>query len=276
MHTAITRQVTDSIVKCELEFLPRTIIDQEKAVNQHRAYEHGLQQCGLRVISLEPDQGYPDGLFVEDPAIVLDEIAIVCRMGVISRRGEAASLAKVLSPFRTLQWIKEPGTIEGGDVMRIGKTLFCGISRRTNREGAEQLARFVAPFGYVVVTVAVSGCLHLKSAICPLADDAVIANRNWIETKPFAGLRIFDVPEDEPSAANVLRIGGKIIMPASFPKTRSMLERAGFEVIALDISELQKAEAGVTCSSLIFEARDFRFADPSDIRRGGLTASRTE
>lgn len=254
MWTAITRQVADSIGECELEFLPRDPIDRAKAVCQHRSYELTLEHCGLQVFSLQPDPAFPDGLFVEDPAIVLDEFAVICRMGVFSRRGEAASLAKALSLFRKLQWIEEPATIEGGDVMRIGKSLFCGVSRRTNREGAEQLARFVNPAGYTVVPVTVSGCLHLKSAICALADDAVIANRNWIETEPFAGFRILDVPEDEPSAANVLRIGGKIIMPASFPKTREMLESAGFEVITLDISELQKAEAGVTCSSLIFEA----------------------
>ena len=254
MPIAITKQVSDSIGLCELEYLERSPIDREKAICQHRTYELCLNQCGLRVISLPGDPKFPDGLFVEDPAIVLDEIAIICRMGAAPRRGENASIAEALSPFRQLEWIREPATIEGGDVLRLGKTLFCGVSRRTNREGAQQLADALCPLGYTVVPVIVSGCLHLKSAICPLRDGAMIANRSWIETKPFEGFRILDVAETEPLAANVLAIREKIIMPASFPKTRKILEAAGLEVIALDISELQKAEAGVTCSSLIFDA----------------------
>lgn len=257
MSMAITRGVNAALARCELEYLPRIVINTEKATDQHRNYERLLDRCGLRVISLPALTEFPDGLFVEDPAVVLDEVAVICRMGAASRRGEAASLAKALAPFRKLEWIEEPATIEGGDVMRLGRTLFCGISRRTSREGARQLANVVQRFGYTVVPVEVTACLHLKSAICPVADDAVLLNRrwigNWIGVKPFRHLKIFDVPEDEAAAANVLRVGGKIIMPASFPRTRQMLERAGLEVLTVDISELQKAEAGVTCSSLILE-----------------------
>ncbi|HLH37879.1 MAG TPA: arginine deiminase family protein [Bryobacteraceae bacterium] len=258
MWTAITRRVSDFISRCELEFLPRSPIDAAKAAAQHLAYENCLRQLGFDVISLSPDPAFPDGLFVEDPAVVLDEVAVMCRMGAKSRRGEADAIAAALAPYRRREWIREPATIEGGDVMRIGKTLFCGISRRTNREGARQLAQATERFSYRVVPAAVSGCLHLKSAICPLGADAVIANRNLIDMQPFEDLSVFDVADDEPGAANVLEAAGKIIMPASFPKTRRMLEKAGFEVIALDISELQKAEAGVTCSSLIFKAEGNR------------------
>jgi dimethylargininase len=254
MRTAFTRGVSASITSCELEYLPRTPIDAAKAVDQHRNYERCLEECGLRVISLPPDPQLADGLFVEDPAIVLDEIGIICRMGAASRRAEAASLAEALAPFRGLEWLREPATVEGGDVMHIGTTLFCGISRRTNRDGARQLADLVQPFGYTVTPVAVSGCLHLKSAICPLSPDAVLANRRWIDLEAFRDFTVFDVPDDEPGAANVLRIGENILMPASFPQTRDLLVRNGFRVITVDISELQKAEAGVTCSSLIFEA----------------------
>ncbi len=254
MWTAITRRVSDSITRCELEFLARTPIDAARAAAQHLAYEECLRRLGFSVISLAPDPAFPDGLFVEDPAVVLDEIAVICRMGAVSRRGEAESIAAALAAYRPLEWIREPATIEGGDVMRIGKTLYCGISRRTNPEGARQLAQATERFGYRVVPAAVGGCLHLKSAICPLGGDAVLVNRKLIDMQPFARLELFDVAEDEPSAANVLEAGGKIILPASFPKTRRMLEKAGFEVIALDLSELQKAEAGVTCSSLIFTA----------------------
>jgi len=253
MITAITRGVSPSIASCQLEYLARTPIDVPKAAAQHRDYEAFLTSLGLRVISLPPDEALPDGLFVEDPAIVLDEVAIVCRLGAESRRAEAVSVAEALSPFRRLRWLREPGTLEGGDVMRIGKTLYCGISRRTNQEGARQLGDLLKPLGYTVVPVAVSGCLHLKSAICPLSDDAVLANRSWIDMESFSSLSILDVPSEEPAAANVLRIGETILMPSSFPQTRDLLEHSGFRVTSLEISELQKAEAGVTCSSLIFK-----------------------
>jgi len=254
MTIALTRGVSPAIASCELENLPRVPIDAALAARQHRDYELCLESCGLRVVSLPADPRFPDGLFVEDPALVLDEIAVICRMGAASRRGEADSLAEALAPFRKLHWIREPASIEGGDVMRIGRTLYCGISRRTNPEGARQLAGMVERLGYRVVPVPVSGCLHLKSAVCPVADDVVLANRPWIDVSPLGDLRILDVAADEPGAANVLRIGSRIVMPSSFPATRDLLDRAGFETIPLDISELQKAEAGVTCSSLIFQA----------------------
>jgi len=252
MLTALTRAVSPNLARCELEFLERQPIDIPLASAQHRAYETCLESLGARIISLPPDPDLPDSVFVEDPAIVLDEIAILCRTGAESRRKEADSLAQVLAEFRELKWIREPGTIEGGDVMRVGRTLFVGISRRTNREGIGQLADFVAPFGYTVNPVPVRGSLHLKSACCWLDADVVLANRQWIE--PLTGVRILDVPAEEPAAANVLRMGHAVVMPASFPATRDLLERSSFRVVSLDISELQKAEAGVTCSSLIFQA----------------------
>jgi dimethylargininase len=254
MLTALTRGVSPAIASCELEYLARVPIDAAKAAVEHRNYEACLRAAGLRVISLPADPQFPDGLFVEDPAMVLEEVAIICRMGAESRRGESRSLAEALAPFRKLEWLREPATLEGGDVMRIGKTLYCGISRRTNREGARQLAGLIEPLGYRVVPVAVSGCLHLKSAICALPDGRALANRRWIATDALADLKMVDVADEEPGAANVLSIGETILMPASFPRTRELLQRAGFPVTAIDISELQKAEAGVTCSSLIFEA----------------------
>ena len=251
---AVTRAAGGAISRCELEFLARVPLDPVQAALQHQAYEQCLRELGLDVISLPADDRFPDGLFVEDPAIVLDEIGVICRPGAASRRGETASLAAALAPFRRLEWIREPATIEGGDVMRLGQTIFCGISRRTNEEGARQLGEIVRPFGYRVQPVKVAGCLHLKSAICPIAADTVLANPRWIDIRPFEALRVLPVPGDEPSAANVLRIGDTILMPSSFPNTRKLLERNGSRVLALDISELQKAEAGVTRSSLIFES----------------------
>jgi len=253
MLTALTRDVAPTLGACELEYLERRPIDIAKAADQHRHYEQCLREAGARVITLAADPEFPDGVFVEDPAIVLDEIAILTRMGAASRRGESRSIAEALAPFRKLVSIAEPATLEGGDVMRIGKTLFVGRSRRTNVHGIGQLAAFVAPFGYRVVPVEVHGCLHLKSASTPVDDAVIVANRRWIQAEVFDGLQVIDVPPEEPSAANVLRIGDAILNAASFPQTANKLEHYGFSVRLIDISELQKAESALTCSSLIFK-----------------------
>lgn len=253
MLTAITRRVPATLGECELEYLAREPIDIARAIEQHRAYENFLREAGLRVVTLAADPQFPDGVFVEDPAIVLEEIAILARMGAESRRGEAPSIGKALAPFRELKRIEAPATVEGGDVMRLGKTLYVGRSRRTNDAGIAQLQMIAGPFGYRVVPVAVTGCLHLKSASTPLDEETVLAHRPWIDSAAFGTLRVIDVPAEEPSAANVLRLPGTILVAASFPRTAEMLARAGYRVRAIDISELQKAESALTCSSLIFE-----------------------
>ncbi len=225
-------------------------MDVGKAMEQHRAYCRVLGELGARVLSLPADPAFPDGVFVEDPAMVLDEIAVMCRPGAESRRGEVESLAKAIEPFRELRWIHEPATIEGGDVTRIGRELFVGVSKRTNREGISQLAEVLKPFGYRVTGVEVLGCLHLKSACCSLGDGAVLINRSWIDASAFAGFRMIDVVEEW--SADVLRMGETVLMPEGFPGTRERLEQSGFRMLAIDVTELQKAEAGVTCMSLIF------------------------
>ena len=250
MLTAITREVSPTLGDCALTFLERSSIDVAKATAQHRGYVGILREFGAHVVSLPADAAYPDGVFVEDPAIVLDEIAVICRLGAESRRGEAVSLAQAIAPFRELKWIREPATIEGGDVVRIGRDLFVGLSQRTNRDGVEQLAELVAPYGYRVTGVDVHGCLHLKSACCSIGDGTVLINRAWIDAAPFGEYRMIDVAEEW--AADVLRIGDAVLMPEGFPRTRDRLEQAGLHTLAIDVSELQKAEAGVTCMSLIF------------------------
>jgi dimethylargininase len=253
MLTAITRKPSPSLAKCELEFLSRTPIDLPLAIEQHRRYEECLTELGARVISLDAEEQFPDSMFVEDPALVLDEIAIMTRPGAVSRRGEGESLARAIQPFRQLKWIAEPGTIEGGDVMRVERTLYAGASRRTNTSGIAQLKEIAEPLGYSVVAVPVTGCLHLKSACCYAGDGTVVANREWFDASALRGLRILDVPPEEPSGANVLRVGETVLVAMQFPKTRALLEAAGLRARALDISEALKAEAALTCSSLVFE-----------------------
>jgi dimethylargininase len=254
MLKALTRQVSPTFASCELTFLDRQPIDVAKAVAQHRDYEICLTELGVEIISLPADPSFPDGVFVEDAAIVLDEVAIITRPGAESRRGETEGIAQALSPFRELRYIREPATLEGGDVVHIGKTLYAGLSRRTNREGVVQLEELLQPFGYRVVPVEVNGCLHLKSGACWAGGDMILANRQWINASVFRDFRIIDVAGDEPSAADVLPVGGALLVPANFVHTCEILRASGLNVRPVDVSELQKAEAGVTCLSLVFEA----------------------
>jgi dimethylargininase len=254
MLRALTRQVGSNFAACELTFMERQPIDVAKAIEQHRAYEACLTELGVHVTSLPADPSFPDGVFVEDPAIVLDEVAIITRPGAESRRGEIASIAQALSDFRELRYIREPGTLEGGDVLLVGRTLYVGLSLRTNRDGVAQLADVLDLFGYRVVPVEVTGCLHLKSGACGAGGDVILANREWIDIEKFGEFKIIDVPDDEPSAADVLPIGDTLLVPANFVHTCEILRAVGIKVHPIDVSELQKAEAGVTCMSLLFEA----------------------
>jgi dimethylargininase len=254
--TAITRAVSASLADCELTFLARRKIDIAKATEQHRGYEECLERLGVRLVRLPAEPDLPDSVFVEDAAIVLDELAVITSPGVISRQAEMESAADALSEFRPLRIIQPPATIEGGDVMRIDRTLYTGLSSRTNREGLSQLREIVEPYNYRVETIETAGCRRLKTGCVYLGHQTILANRNWINVQTLAGFDLIDVPEDEPWAANTLTIGDTVMTPSSFPKTRGLIEEHGFKTLMIDISELHKAEAGLTCLSLIFESDD--------------------
>jgi dimethylargininase len=254
MLTAITRAVSPAIVHCELSFIDRKPIDLATAQEQHHAYEKLLAKLGARVVSLPAESDLPDSMFVEDPAIVLDELAVILPLGTESRRREAPSLAQALANFRRLEHISLPGTLEGGDVLRIDRKIFVGLTKRSNAEGIRQLAAILAPHNYEVIAVPVTGCLHLKSAVTHLGRNRLLANRAWFDTTLFPGHDWIDVDPAEAHAANALALASTIIFPASFPRTHARIEALGFHVIPLDISELQKAESGLTCSSLLFES----------------------
>jgi dimethylargininase len=251
--TAITRAVSPALANCEISFIERRPIDLDKARQQHRAYEKLLEKHGARVVSLPAEPTLPDSMFVEDPAIVLDEVAVIMPLGTASRRPEAVSLAQALAKYRKLEHVALPGLMEGGDILRIGKKIFAGLSSRTNAEGIRQLEALLKPRGYNVIGVPVRSCLHLKSAVTYLGAGTLLANRAWFDPAPFTGYQWIDVAPEEPHAANAIALGGTVIFPASFPRTRARLEARGFQVAPLDISELQKAESGLTCSSLLFE-----------------------
>jgi dimethylargininase len=253
--TAITRAVSPALAQCELTFVERHPIDLVKAQAQHTAYEHLLANLNIHVHSLAAEPALPDSMFVEDPAIVLDELAVILPLGTKSRQPEAESLARALAPFRKLHHITAPAAIEGGDILRIDRTLYVGQTTRTNAEGTRQLAAILAPHNYKVVPVPVTGCLHLKSAVTYLGRNTLLANREWFANAPFANFQWIEVDPTEPHAANALAIAETVIFPASFPKTRARIESTGFSITPIDISELQKAESGLTCSSLIFTTK---------------------
>jgi dimethylargininase len=254
MLTAITRAVSRSIANCELTHLERVPIDLENARRQHRAYEEALRLLGVDVISLPEEPNLPDSVFVEDTAIVLDECAVLTRPGADSRKPEVESVAQALAPYRTLYRVAAPGTVDGGDVLTVGKRIFVGLTTRSNPSAIEQMQAFLKPFGYTVTGVPVAGCLHLKSAVTQLAEKTLLINPAWVEKSAFPGMDFIEVDPSEPGAANVLMVGNRLIYQPAYPKTLARLEAAGFHPALVDASELGKAEGALTCCSLLFEA----------------------
>ena len=252
-RVAVTRGVSPAIERCELVHLARHPIDVAAAGRQHRIYEEALAALGCRVEQLPADAELADSVFVEDAAVVLDEVAVITRPGAPSRRPETVAIARALVPYRPLVHVESPGTIDGGDVLRIGRTLYVGLSRRSNQAAIDQLGAALAPYGYEVRGVAVNGCLHLKSAVTAIADHTVLVDPEWVDPAIFSGMRAIAIDPAERGAANALRIGERVIHPASFPATRRRLQAAGVDVLAVDVSELQKAEGAVTCCSLVFD-----------------------
>src|SRR5256714_9986881 len=256
MQIALTRPVSASINDCELTFHEQQPIDVARAIEQHRAYEDCLRSLGVQIVRLPPEPDLPDAVFVEDTAIVVDEVAVIPLMGAASRRPETVSVAAALKSYRPLRYLEAPATLDGGDVLRVGRRLFVGLTRRTNREGIAQLTAHVAPFGYEVEAVEVTGCLHLKSACTQVSNNMLLINRDWVDAAAFAGFDFVDVAATEPGAANALLVGETVVMPSAFPQTIGLLEGRGLKVLSVDVSEFQKAEGGVTCKSIIFNVPD--------------------
>ena len=252
---ALTRDVSPALARCELTFRAREAIDLERAVAQHESYGRLLESLGLRILRLPGDAAYPDCCFVEDTAVVLNELAVLAHPGAPSRRGEVDAVASALAPHRPLARVPPSARLDGGDVLVLGRRLYVGVSGRTDAAGAEALRHAVVRFGYEVVPVRVTGCLHLKSAVTALDDEAVLANPDWFDPAPLDGIDVVRVPAAEPEAANVLRAGGGLIVHAGFPRTIDLLVARGADVRAIDVSEFLKAEAGVTCKSLVFRDR---------------------
>jgi dimethylargininase len=260
MRLALTREISPAIAHCELTHLEREAIDVDRARTQHAAYEACLRDAGCRVERLAALPDMADAVFIEDTAVVFDEIAIITRPGAASRRAETAGVADALRKYRPLYQMESPATADGGDVLVVGHQVLVGRSSRTNDAGIDEMRRVLTPFGYQVVAIEVRGCLHLKSAATAVGDDLVLMNRAWLPSLPpgpFHSFDRIDVHPKEPWAANALRVGDRIVYPTSFPHTLERLRRRGLHVATVDATEVAKAEGGVTCCSLILGIRSF-------------------
>lgn len=250
---ALVRDVSPSLTDCVLTHLGRVYIDVDRAAAQHRCYCEALRALGARVEAIAPLPDAPDAVFVEDTAVVVDEVAVIARPGVASRASETESTAVALARYRPVLRFAEDATLEGGDVMRIGRTLYVGRSGRTNQAGVDQLGTLLAPWGYRVQPVDLRGCLHLKTACTFVPPHYVLANPACVDPANFAGQRAIAVDEDEPFAANTLTLHGVTLVPGQWPRTAAILRAHGIHTRDVDLSELAKAEGALTCSSVIVE-----------------------
>jgi dimethylargininase len=248
---ALTREVSAAIAACELTHLARVPIDVARARAQHDSYERALADAGYRVERLPAGDDMPDCVFIEDVAIVFDELAVVTCPGAASRRVEVPAVAEALARYREVRRIEAPATLDGGDVLVAGRRVFVGRSSRTAGDAIAQLGRLLVPFGYDVRGVDVHGCLHLKSAVTATSDDGVVVNPAFVDVEIFRELDVIAIDPREPAAANVLRLYDRVIVPASCPRTADLLAARGLRVVPVDTSELAKAEGALTCCSLI-------------------------
>lgn len=254
---ALVREVAGALARCELTHLARQPIDVPAARQQHARYVAQLASLGCRIEWLPPLPGHADGVFVEDTAVVVPEAAVITRPGAASRRGETESVAARLAPDLEVRHVGEPACLEGGDVLRIGRTLYVGRAEgrggRTNAAGVAALREALQPFGYEVRAVALHGCLHLKSACTLIPPQTLLVNPAWVDPKELADAAVIAVDSQEPYGANTLTVAGCTLVSAAYPRTRERLDAAGIATRALEVSELHKAEAALTCMSLMLE-----------------------
>jgi dimethylargininase len=251
MTIAITRKISSRFNECEVTHIERTPIDLDVARAQHEEYVNALASLGCQVIELPEEPDLPDSVFVEDTAFILPEAAVITRPGADSRKPETESIIRALSPHRPLVHVTEPGTVDGGDVLVLGKNIYIGISTRSNDAAVRQIQELLAKYGYTVTAVEMHDCLHLKTALTKVDDKTLLINPNWVDTSHFKGFDWIEVDPSEPFAANCLPVGDGIIFPTAFPKTKQRLEQKGYKIQAVNVAELAKAEGAVTCCSLV-------------------------
>jgi dimethylargininase len=251
---AITHVPSPALERGERTFVSRAPIDFPLAQRQHGAYCTILADCGATVTTLDANLAHPDCVFVEDTALVLDEVAILARPGAPSRAAEPAGVEPELRRYREIRHLDEAATLDGGDIVVTGRTILVGASARTNEPGAQALAGLTREFGYRVVRVPLRDCLHLKSACCALPDGRLLVNPSWLDFAALHEFTLLHIPEAEPFAADFAVVGETILVSASHPQTADLIRRLGFRVRAAVLTEFEKAEGGVTCLSIIFRA----------------------
>ena len=253
MRLAITRDVSPRFNECEITHIDRSPIDVKVAQAQHDAYVQALKELGCAVLELPAEADLPDSVFVEDTAVILSEVALITRPGADSRKPETESITHALRPYRELVFIKSPATVDGGDVLVVGKNIYVGMSTRSNQAAVDQMNHLLGKYGYKAQSVDLHDCLHLKTAVTRVDNKTLLINRKWVDVENFVGYQLIDVDESEPFAGNCLPIGDAIIFPVVFPKTGTKLEANGYKLKPVVVDELAKAEGAVTCCSLILE-----------------------
>lgn len=248
--TAIVRTVSPRLAEAQLTHLDRSPVDVDRARAQHTAYRRTLNDLGLDVVAAPPAPAHPDGVFVEDALVVVDRLGVLTRPGAPSRQGEVSTMATLVGDLglRTAA-IEAPGTLDGGDVLQVGSTVYVGRTTRTDDDGIRQLGELLAPLGREVVPVGVTGALHLKTAATALPDGTILAVRDWLDTAPFADREVVEVPE--PAGADVLLVGEVVVLSAAAPRTADLVAGRGWDVQTVDISEFERVEAGPTCLSVL-------------------------
>ena len=253
---AITHTPPASLERGERSFVGRDPIDMVRARAQHAAYCTLLAELGCSVTTLSVNASFADAVFVEDAALIFDELAVTTSPGAESRRGEVAGIEAELKKHRTIARIEYPATLDGGDVVVAGRMVLVGKSARTNAAGADSLAAILRPYGYIVRRVGMRDCLHLKSACTALADGRLLVNPAWLDLGDLKGFDIVEIAPFEPFAADVLTIGRSVVSAAEHPQTAALIGALGFDSRTTPLAEFAKAEGGVTCLSLVFVSRD--------------------
>jgi len=246
---AVVRTPGNLYTSCLSEHPLHHTVSLKKAREQHAKYCETLSELGLEVIHVPRDDEYPDSCFVEDNAVVENGKALICRMAKESRRGEQPEVAAVLDEIMPIKWAEEPATIEGGDVVHAKGKLISGISGRTNLEGVSQMKEWL---DVPVSTIFDPTIMHLKSYVTYLGRDIMIATEKYAKHPALEGFNILIPPSEDEYAADTLGVGDTILMAAGYDTAQLMVKETGFDVISMDVSEIQKCDGALTCLSILF------------------------
>jgi len=251
---ALVRPPTASIEAGLRTHIGRSSIDFARAQEQHINYVSALRDAGAQIVALSEAEHLPDAVFIEDTALVLDSLAVMAHSAAQSRRAEAPTVAGALSNYCCLAHLPEGACFDGGDALVIDRTVYLGLTQRTNQPAIDFLKRLLRQYYYETVPVPVTGCLHLKSAVTSLGGNLLLINPQWVPREAFAKHQQIDVAKDEPMGANALCVGNRLLMSASYPQTVKRVEAHGLEPKLIDIGEFHKAEGGLTCLSILLQA----------------------